>query len=446
MTLEPVQLPRTLRQSLLARADACRRSAYLALKYPNQTAHELAFGSAAHAFLERLLSDLIAQGEQSLYAPAEGEDPVAAAREVASLSGAMVDEILREHPEWPVPVAHESHSVDHLREVCYHVAVGLDVDPGSVLGLEQSFELDLECGWTLTGRVDVLTQLRPDTLGVDDAKSSFNVESESAFEALFQMRAYPLLVMFGHPVEFLECEACDGRGEKIYDGEMGVCVSCEGAGGETRRLPALGDGIQFIRSRHLYPRYLDDGTLRERSVILTRQQIQDWRHDVERLAADLVARFGSWDEDAWPAISGSHCNECACQMECPLPAKLREYAGTVNDRDRAGLVLASAERMRAQASAAVKEVRNWAKLNGAVRVGDYEWDWRDTAKWETDWGELEPAIFEAANFGAPFDLGLYRREKVVQSFTKRKLSPDELAAGDEEAHADGDARWGEVPF
>jgi hypothetical protein len=94
-------VPTNFRQSLLARADVCRHSAMLALTTPEQDAHELAFGAAAHAFAERLMNDLIAQGEKSLYAPAEGEDPVAAAREVASLSAAMVDEILREHAHRP---------------------------------------------------------------------------------------------------------------------------------------------------------------------------------------------------------------------------------------------------------------------------------------------------------------------------------------------------------
>jgi hypothetical protein len=55
-----VLVPTNFRQSLLARADVCRHSAMLALTVPDQDAHELAFGAAAHAFAERLVNDLIA--------------------------------------------------------------------------------------------------------------------------------------------------------------------------------------------------------------------------------------------------------------------------------------------------------------------------------------------------------------------------------------------------
>lgn len=412
-----MKLPTNLRQSLLARADVCRHSALLSLQHPDQNAIELSFGAASHAFAERLMTDLIEQGEKSLYAPAEGEDPVAAAKQVASMSAAMVDEILRDHPEFVVPIVHPSHSVDHLRQCCYHIAVGLDVDPDTVLGIEQSYELELECGRKLTGRLDLLSLPRPDVIDVADYKNSFNVPSQSDYEGLFQMLAYALLVMFGKPV--------DG--------------------------PPMGDGIAYIRTRQLFPRYLDDdNVLRSREVLLSRQEIQDWRHDLERLASDFMGRLATLDTDEpapFPATPGSHCAQCAAPALCPLPAELRRHAGTVNSVEDASEALASVLRSRAGADAMMKEVRAWAKNGGAVRVGDFEFDWRETEKWETDWDGLEPAIFEAAMFGKPFELGQYRKRKTVQSFAKRKLAPEEIAAQIEEEAADAGDRFGDdAPF
>jgi hypothetical protein len=413
VTLAPIERPTTLRQSLLARADACRRSAYLALKYPDQRSVEMDFGSAGHFFLERLVSDLIAQSEPSLYAPAEGEDPVAAAKQVASLSAAMVDEILREHPELNVPIAHKSHSVDHLRQVAYHLAVGLPFDPQQVLGLEQSFELDLECGWMLTGRVDVLLGLRDDTLGVDDAKTSYNTEDDRAtFENLFQLRAYALLVLFGVPV--------DPAGN---------------------RLLSVGDGVNWVRARHLYPRYLTgENEVRTMEAVFSRQQVQDWRHDLERLAADFVVPFDAapeFFEGDWPARSGSWCSECACQQECPLPPKLRDYAGTVNTVEQASLALGAADRTSAVVNATRKEVREFAKRAGPIRVGDGEYRWVETEKWDTDWEGLEAAVFEAVNFGQPFDMSLYRKRKPGTSFKRVRLEPDEIKEAESHGGTNG---------
>lgn len=402
----------TFRQSLLARADVCRYSAKLALDHPDQQAHELHFGAAVHAFAERLMNDLIAHGEKTLYAAAEGEDPVSAAREVASLSAAMVDEILREHPEWPVPTVDPSHSTDHLRQVCYHLAVGLDVDPDKVLGVEREFELELECGKLLTGRIDLLSEADPGTLLVDDYKSTFNVPSESAYEGLFQMKAYALLVLLGRP----------------RDG-----------------LPPLGDGVQFVHTRQVFPRYLsDDGALRERSTVLSRQEIMDWRWDLERLASDFLARLEA--DGPWPATRGAHCSECAAPRLCPLPPRLRDYAGSINTREEAELAMAATEAAAADVAAMRREIRNWSKRNGALRVGDLEYAWRETMKHDpVDWDALEEDLYEAQTFGAPFSVEKHVRVKAGQSFSKRKLEPDELE--EKEAAVDADERWGaDAPF
>jgi hypothetical protein len=268
---------------------------------------------------------------------------------------------------------------------------------------------------------------------VTDWKTSFNVPSESSYEGLFQMRAYALLVLLGRP----------------RDG-----------------LPPLGEGVQFVQTRQGFPRYLsDDGELRYRSTVLSRQEIMDWRFDVERLATDLLERLEtdeaaerSVKEDAesgnhravriaeWPATPGSHCSQCSAPMECPLPAKLRDYAGTVNTAEQASLALASADRASAVVSAMRREVRNWAKRNGAVRYGDFEYAWRETVKHDpVDWDGLEEALFEAQTFGRPFSREEFVRERVGQSFSKRKLEPEELQEANADGERDAGERFGDTP-
>jgi hypothetical protein len=387
-------MPSTFRQSLLARADQCRHSAMLDVKHDGGSdSHAKQRGTAYHLFAEKMIRTLIEQGEPTLYARAEGEDAVSAAKQVASLSAAMVEEVLDEHPELALPVS----EIDAVRVMAYHTAIGFDLDPRNVLAIEQQFHLEVE-GHTVTGTVDVASQLRDDTLDVTDWKTSFNVPGESEFAGLFQTKLYAVLMMFGTP---------------------------EGG------LP-IGDGINWIRGRQVFPRYLsDDGLLMTREVVFSRQELTDWRFDVERLVRDLAGRFESGD---WPAVPGSHCSMCAAPQECPLPPKLRDYAGTVNTVEQASLALGAADRTSAAVNATRKEVREFAKRAGPIRVGDGEYRWVETEKWDTDWEGLEEAVFEAVNFGQPFDMSLYRKRKPGTSFKRVRLEPDEIK---EMANADG---------
>jgi hypothetical protein len=199
--VEPVELPQRLSQTLLAHANACRRSAWLYLRRRGGVpAVELDFGTAAHLVFERIVSDLIATGERALYAAAEGEDQESAAKQVASLSAAVVDEVLRERRDLQVPIAHPTHSVDHLREQAYHFAATTPVDPETVLGLEQKFALELPSGWTVVGKLDVAEDLGGGLLGVTDYKTVFNAETEGEFADKFQGKMYALLLLFGTPL------------------------------------------------------------------------------------------------------------------------------------------------------------------------------------------------------------------------------------------------------
>jgi hypothetical protein len=91
----------------------------------------------------------------------------------------------------------------------------------------------------------------------------------------------------------------------------------------------------------------------------------------------------------------------------------------------------------------MREVRNWAKRNGSVRVGDLEYAWRETVRHDpVDWDALEEALYEAQTFGAPFAREQFVRERVAQSFAKRKLEPEELQEETANAKQSADERWG----
>lgn len=417
--VEPVDPPERLSQTLARLFDRCKRSAYLYMKHGGGTpSHDLDRGTAAHMFAERLMRTLIEQEEPSLYAPAEGEDPVSAARQVASMTAAMVDEIAAEHPELTLP----AFEWDAVRQMAYHLAVGLDVDPRNVVGIEQKFVLDLECGWTLSGKVD-LASIDGDFGYVDDWKTSFHVPPQGDFEKSIQVKLYAVLLMFGQPVT------------KRPKGE--------------ERHPPLGDGLQFVRGRELYPRYLtDDLRLRERYSVFSRQQLVDFRlNDLERIGRDLSAALESWK---FPAVPGSHCSECPCEPECPLPADLRRHAGEINSEEQAVEALAWAERTSDRVNATRKEVRNFAKSHGPLRVGDLIFEWRPESSWVTDWPGLEEHVVECAVFGRPLDLPAFRKERVSTKFAKRRLTAEELGEADEvggDEAPSADEKWGaEAPF
>jgi hypothetical protein len=440
--LPPVDVapPRPARfsQTLLRHANNCKRAAYLYLRYGGGTpAVQLDFGTAAHAFFERALLELLERGESSLYAPQAGEDAEFAAREVASLTAAMVDELLRERPELTVPIAHPTHSQDHLREQAYHWAVACDIEPESVLAVERKFLLELPSGITISGKLDVAQSLGPDWAQVSDYKTTFAAESEGSFEDSFQGKLYALLLLFGTPVEKVPCPAgCGTRCPLVYD-----CEECAGSGFVERALPPMGEGINWVRVRELYPRLRPrDGRLREVAAVYSRQSLADWLPDVDRLAADLVERFES---RRYPAVPGSHCSECPCQPECPLPAVLRRHAGTINSMGEAAEAAEKIETQDAEVKATKAELRRFGKAWGPIRYGaDRVLEFQESESFDTDWPALEDGVVRAVEYGEPFELGSFRRRRVSSRFVARTLDPDEL-----EPEESLDERFGsEAPF
>ena len=389
--VEPVgPTPGRFSQTLLAKEQACPRSAYLYVKYRGGPgSHPMDVGTAGHMVFERLMTDLIVRGESAL-AP---EDP----RQAASMTAAVVDEVLRNQPELVVTAA----EADGLRESAYHWAVGNDVNPQDVAGIERLFVLTLDCGVTVSGKLDLLSLPSPELGQVDDYKVTFNLQPQEEYEASFQPWMYAALVLYGRPVD---------------------------AAGELEEFEA-GKHLKGVLARELYPRYLrDDGLLQRREVLMSRQAIADFRADLERQAARLMERFTTWE---FPARAGSWCSRCPAPHECPLPEHLRDHAGTINNREQAEEAWERVQIEKPRIAAIEREVKEFAKAHGPIRVGDLEWCWEPTegravkkTGGRSDWDGLAQAVQESVTVGTPFVLTEWVKPTTGNTFKKRKVTTE----------------------
>jgi hypothetical protein len=362
--------------------------------------------------LERALKTLVVRGERQ-FSP---EDPEGA----ASIMHAFVDEVLREDPGLVVP----RREVDAVRELAYHWAVGYDVDPEHVAGVERLMVLDLECGVTVSGRLDVIVFPSAELGQVDDYKTGHHIPAQEEYEGSLQPWLYAALLCFGVPVDVLPCFNCDGGTAPIEGG----CPICDGTGRYEERGEPFGQHLNGVLARELYPhpRPREDGTLHRREMLLARTAIADFRADLERMAWRLSERFRSWD---FPARAGSWCSTCPAPAECPLPARLRDYAGTINTTAQAEEAWARVQRVKARVAATEREVKNFAKAHDVpIRVGDEEWRWEPSegralkkAGRGSDWDGLVAAIEESVQFGEPFDVSEWVKPTTSSGFRKSKV-------------------------
>lgn len=403
--VEPLERrPSRLSQTALKHADACPRSGYLYLKHRGGAAnHPLDRGSALHVFAERMVLELIRQQEASLYAPQPGEDEDVARRQVASLTHAMVDEILRERTDLVVPAS----EADAIRAMAYNLAVGFDVDPQTVVGVERMFGMEI-AGWWVIGKIDLASLPGVHMAQVDDYKTSLHVPTQEEFESAFQTRLYALLLMFGVPLD----------GDDLTPGEP------------------VGEFLTHVRARMLYPRRLrQDGRVFYRDMTYSRLELEAFRGDVERLVQRVEQGLDTGD---WPARYGPHCTECPAEPECPLPKHLRSFHGAINTDEQAGEALAWAMRMKDRVSSTEKEVKEYVKSTGRPLVVDgmsFGFETRVSRQLRSrggrsDWEGLEGAVQEAVQYGAPFAIEDFVIERASNTFKGRPLVADELEIGE----------------
>jgi PD-(D/E)XK nuclease superfamily len=335
-----VEKPAAFRQSFMRQMDSCPRSAYLGLKYGDGPhSHVLDRGTAVHRVAERMMRDWITAGETY------GSSGL-----LSEMTGALVDEVLDDAPELQL----RQSDADAVRAMAYHLAVGLDVPPDRVLGLERAFQTTVE-GETLTATVDLLYEIDSETLGIVDYKSGFGVPALDEFEHGF----------YGFQLRFYSW---------ISTLEFG--------------------SYERVRARCLFPRYLDpDGRVRERVIELDKQRLHEFGRDMERLVKRVQRAFSDKYADPagvasvvvepgeefrgfqqWPAVSGDHCTYCPCEPECPLPVHLRQWQGALQSEEQAAETAELADRAKKRVADAQRELRRFIEVNGPLTVGDYVYD------------------------------------------------------------------------
>ena len=451
----PVDRPSRLSQTMLRHMDNCPRSGYLYLKHKGgPSSAPMDRGSAFHLFAERMVVELVARGEKSLFAPAQdgdggAEDLSQAAKDVASLTQAMVEQVFADHPEFVMPASER----DAVRVMAYHLAVAFDVDPQSVVGIERAFELDLECGWKIVGKVD-LAALPTATRGlVDDYKTSLAVPSQEEHAQSFQAKLYALLLMYGTPVDTLVCHCCLDGGKADP-----VCTTCAGRGSIDNFGEPFGSHLTHVTGRMIYPRAKPRETgkglrLVQREATWSRGQLDEFRMDVEALGRRVSDALGSGD---WPAQAGPHCSECPAPRECPIPRELRNFAGTILEPEQASEAWEWAMRAKTAVAAVEKEVKAFAKAHGGVVVGDQVFEWQVSESrrlrsvgGRSDWDGLAQAVLDAATYGTPFELEEFVKWVPKNEFKSRPVVAEEMTSDDDGADGDersADERWGDVPF
>lgn len=482
-----LEWPERLSQTLLAHHDRCPRSAYLYVKHAGRVkSHEMDRGTLAHACFERLMVDLIQNGEESMVGQRAGSDTVSTAHAVENLSfqtGALVEEVLREFGDRLHVPAHEA---DVARVCTYHAALGLDVGPEDVLGIERKFVLDLDCGIEVSVKADLIHSPETGRVIVDDYKTSLWVPPADEWSA-FQVKTALVAVLYGAPVERVPCPRCDAtgveagpitlrRGESftlehtivlnedgsVDSAEMPTTRPCSMCGGRCSievRGDRIGSGWSRFTGRELYPRkdLRRDGLLHRNERSWTKIEMDEFRADLERAGERLLERMAE-PEAVWPARKGSWCSICPAERECPIPAEERDHEGAVLGYDHAALLWEWALAMKERAAGVEAIVKTWAKTHEGpdLRVGDKAWAWivSETRALKrrggsADWDGLEEAVRRAAEVGEPFEIGEWVKPGRRSEFKGVKVPVEQreelphvegngAAAGDGRGAAGGD--------
>lgn len=412
--VEPVERPRRFSQTLLRHADSCKRSAYLYVRHHGgMPSHVLDRGTALHIAQAKATNLIL---ERHLLDGGAGDVDYSVDEHTAKL---LLDETLAENPDLTIPL----HERDQLRIMMSHLANGWRINPEHVVAVERKFLIDL--GEHTASCVLDLAMI-DGTLGVvRDYKTEWAMPSQGDYEATFQGRLYAVALMFGEPVTEVPCTQCS----LVYEGmdPRPDCPECDGRGHLDRREPCLGAHLTAIDVGEVFPRFLqDDGDVPVRSMPLARIEVEAIRRDIEQQCDALAAAFESSE---FPAVSGSHCQRCPCEAECPLPRHLRNFAGAIQTEDEAREAMEWHARVEGKVSATRDEVKSFCKVHGPLRFGaDQVAEFGESNRWETNWKAIEDGALRAANYGEPFDMSEHRRQTLRTQFRTRTLTDAELAA------------------
>ncbi len=322
-----VPKPKTYRQTFLRVFDECPRAGYLQLKHDGGPANaELNRGRVFHETAERITRTLVQLGEQRI----DQHD-----------AKAILDEVIADHPEWPVPVR----EMEALRLMTFHYAEHFTC-PSSPL-IEQLFHLRVGDS-VVSGTVD-LAWVDGDTFFIRDYKTGPGFPSHDEVGSRdpvtgrlrgaksFQLIVYTLLIADGKPV--------------------------------AKDWP-LPPGINRFDVSFVYPFHLNgagDGLL-ERGLVIERPELIEHRAWLAALVRRVEDGFST---GRWPALPGPMCEKrCPARAECPLPELFRKGVSLM-ERDPAD----AAEELlflESDASELRKGLKEIALRTGPIRVGDME--------------------------------------------------------------------------
>jgi hypothetical protein len=214
------------------------------------------------------------------------------------------------------------------------------------------------------------------------------------------------------------------------------------ASGEIIEDTPLAPRAEYFDLAEVYPAYMyedENGVKRlvERRTTITLPELENHRRWLESLVSKVDYAFETGE---WPAVPGSHCNECPAQRLCPIPAVLRDNAFdpetgeviVVDSNESARAAIALRDRLTADAGQLWDQAKAWADQGNVIVVGDKVYEFTPTttrsvrkSKGSTDWDGFLAAIDHAAETGEPFDAEKWIKETTSTRFTKRSLRPDE---------------------
>lgn len=365
---------RRISQTFLGKHDVCERDAALYAKHEGGAgSHPMERGTVAHEIFARGVRHLIAQDEETI-PPEVMKD--------------LVNEVMAEEFTRVVPARER----DAIRMMAYHFAAASEIRPyvpERIVAVENTFSLRIG-NWTVRGRVDLAELVEPTKIMVTDYKTSPSMPDQAEFEGDFQTQLYALALAFGEL------------------GDTGLRIA---------------EGVEVFGLRQVFPRYLYDDGLASRYFEVTRQQLTDFRLDLETQLTRLEANIAT---GKWQALPGSHCGECTSPAECPLPRHLRPDSqlviGGMDDAMKlADWLIVTGDRMK-RAKARLKAFASNEGLDSIPAGADYEFsfDYRESEE-IIDRDVMFAAMQGAVEYGQPFERSDHVRRKKSTRFEKRRV-------------------------
>jgi hypothetical protein len=360
-----VSLPSMMSQTFLSHFANCPRSAYLLRKYKGGApSAAMIRGSLFHETVEELTALMLANEEETV--------PPELARDV--LAG-----VLDGHPEWVIP----PHEVDAVRLMVYHWADNTAIDPETVFGVEQMWHHELPDGTVIRGKVDLLL-MQPGMSRNRDYKTSLAMKSQQDWEADFQSIFYDVLLAYG----------------------------------ETEDGVRLGPEIEMFESSVIYPRYVFDDGLGQRTSYRDRMDLRDHYGYMGDLVKKAKEAFAT---GKFPAIPGDHCDRCPAKAECPIPAQLRDGKGEIETIEEARIAAEDRDFHGSASRRLSKSLRAWVDEHGPLEYGANREIAIDASESQSvNWDTLPDAINRAVELGEPFVPEQHVKHKIGTRLTSRK--------------------------